>query len=364
LGPAHRPAPGEGIRVVMDLAKPLPGGQHMPPSQPKPLLIGPITLANNLILAPMAGVTDRPFRELCRKLGAGLAVSEMVSADTSLWGRRKSLRRLDHRGETGPIAAQILGNDPTALAEAARINLDLGADIIDINMGCPAKKVCRQVAGSALLRDERLVGRILAAVVAAVPTPVTLKIRTGWSPEERNAPAIARIAWESGIAALTVHGRTRACGFSGQAEFETLRAIRQAVPIPLIANGDIDSPERAGFVLNYTGADAIMIGRAARGRPWIFREIAHHLATGGRLPSPPLDWIRTTLIAHLHALHAFYGDRAGIGVARKHVAWYASAQRDALGFREQFNRVSTLQEQQILIEAFFDGNKPMGDRVA
>ncbi len=197
--------------------------------QPRPLRIGAITLSNNLILAPMAGVTDRPFRELCRGLGAGLAVSEMVSADTSLWGNRKSLRRLDHRGETRPIAAQILGNEPALMAEAARINLDLGADIIDINMGCPAKKVCRKAAGSALLRDERLVGRILAAVVAAVSAPVTLKIRTGWSPEERNAPAIARIAWESGIAALAVHGRTRACGFSGQAEFETLRAIRQTV---------------------------------------------------------------------------------------------------------------------------------------
>ena len=343
----------------------LPAGAHTTvPSQLRPLRIGPITLANNLILAPMAGVTDRPFRELCRSLGAGLAVSEMVSADTSLWGHRKSLRRLDHRGETGPVAAQILGNDPALMAEAARINLDLGADIIDINMGCPARKVCRQAAGSALLRDECLVGRILAAVVAAVPAPVTLKIRTGWSPEERNAPAIARIAWESGIAALAVHGRTRACGFSGQAEFETLRAIRRVVPIPLIANGDIDSPERARFVLNYTGADAIMIGRAAQGRPWIFREIAHHLATGSHLPSPSWDWTRATLIAHLHALHSFYGDRAGTCIARKHVGWYTRGRRDASGFRAEFNRVNTLQEQQILIEAYFDEDKRRGYHAA
>jgi tRNA-dihydrouridine synthase B len=348
----------------MDPADLPAGGQTAIPTQPRPLRIGPITLANNLILAPMAGVTDRPFRELCRGLGAGLAVSEMVSADTSLWGHRKSLRRLDHRGETGPIAAQILGNEPALMAEAARINLDLGADIIDINMGCPAKKVCRKAAGSALLRDERLVGLILAAVVAAVPAPVTLKIRTGWSPEERNAPAIARIAWESGIAALAVHGRTRACGFAGQAEFETLRAIRRAVPIPLIANGDIDSPERARFVLDFTGADAIMIGRAAQGRPWIFREIAHHLATGTHLPSPSPDWIRTTLIAHLHALHRFYGDRAGPCIARKHVGWYTGARRDASGFRAEFNRVNTLQEQQILIEAYFDEDKQRGYHAA
>ncbi|MFZ1536710.1 MAG: tRNA dihydrouridine synthase DusB [Chromatiaceae bacterium] len=339
-------------------------GQASGTAQPRPLRIGALTLSNNLILAPMAGVTDRPFRELCRGLGAGLAVSEMVSADTSLWGHRKSLRRLDYRGETGPIAAQILGNEPALMAEAARMNLDLGADIIDINMGCPAKKVCRKAAGSALLRDERLVGRILAAVVAAVSAPVTLKIRTGWSPEERNAPSIARIAWESGIAALAVHGRTRACGFSGQAEFETLRAIRQTVPIPLIANGDIDSPERAGFVLNYTGADAIMIGRAAQGRPWIFREISHHLATGTHLPSPSLDWIRATLIAHLHALHRFYGERAGCCIARKHVGWYTRSRRDASGFRKQFNRVSTLQEQQNLIEAYFDEDPTRGDHAA
>jgi tRNA-dihydrouridine synthase B len=348
---------------VTDQANPLPPGHHPAQNPPRPLRIGPLTLVNNLILAPMAGVTDRPFRELCRHLGAGLAVSEMVSADTSLWGSRKSLRRLDHRGETGPISAQIVGNEPGALAEAARINLELGADIIDINMGCPAKKVCRKAAGSALLRDERLVGRILEAVVAAVSAPVTLKIRTGWSPEERNALAIAHIAWESGIAALAVHGRTRACGFSGKAEYETIRAIRQALPIPLIANGDIDSPERARFVLNCTGADAIMIGRAAQGRPWIFREISHYLATGVRPPSPSPDWIRAILIAHLHALHDFYGDWAGVRFARKHVGWYVRGQRDASAFRDNFNRAKTLQEQQSLIEDNFDGTKMVGDQV-
>lgn len=322
--------------------------------QSGPFQIGTITLANNLMLAPMAGVTDRPFRELCRGLGAGLAISEMVSADTSLWGSRKSVRRLDHRGETDPVTAQIVGNEPVLMAEAARRNIDLGAAIIDINMGCPAKKVCRKAAGSSLLRDERLVGRILEAVVAAVSAPVTLKIRTGWSPEERNAPTIARIAWESGIAALTVHGRTRACGFSGQAEFDTLRIIRRTVPITLIANGDIDSPERAGFVLNYTGADAIMIGRAAQGRPWIFREISHYLATGNHLPSPSANWVRATLIAHLHALHSFYGSKVGACVARKHVGWYTRYRLDASSFRERFNRVISLQEQQTLIEAYFD----------
>ena len=348
--PAPGPAPG-GPGMAAGSPGPAPPsfpGRGQPPA---PLRIGPHTLANNLVLAPMAGITDRPFRELCRRLGAGLAVSEMVAADPRLWARRKSRRRLDHQGETGPIVAQILGNDPGALAEAARRNRDLGADIIDINMGCPAKKVCRQAAGSALLRDERLVAAILTAVVAAVPLPVTLKIRTGWSPEERNAPRIAHIAWESGVAALTVHGRTRACGFTGTAEYDTLRALRQLTPLPLIANGDIDSPERAGYVLNYTGADAIMIGRAALGRPWIFREIAHYLATGNHLPRPDPDWVKTTLLHHLHALYDFYGDLTGVGMARKHLGWYLRGQRDAAAFREVFNRADSRQEQVNLIEA-------------
>jgi tRNA-dihydrouridine synthase B len=317
--------------------------------------IGNIELANNLILAPMAGVTDRPFRQLCRRLGAGLAVSEMVSADTVLWGTRKSIRRLDHTGEIGPVSAQILGTSPAAMAEAARANLDLGADIIDINMGCPAKKVCKVAAGSALLRNEALVGRILEAVVAAVPAPVTLKIRTGWSPEERNALQIAHIAHECGVAALTVHGRTRACGYAGRAEYETIRAIKQGVPIPLIANGAIDSPEKARFVLDYTGADAIMIGRAAQGRPWIFPEISNYLGTGVRPNSPPADWIKDTLIAHLRELYRFYGDHLGVRIARKHVAWYAKGRKGAAQFREEVNRVETPQEQQDLVEGFFNG---------
>jgi tRNA-dihydrouridine synthase B len=326
--------------------------------------IGDIILENNLILAPMAGVTDRPFRQLCRRLGAGLAVSEMVSADTSLWGSRKSLRRLDHAGEIGPISVQIVGTDPSALAEAASINLDLGAQIIDINMGCPAKKVCKTAAGSALLRDERLVARILEAVVEAVPAPVTLKIRTGWSPHERNALTIARIARESGIAALAVHGRTRACGFSGQAEYHTMRTIKEEVSIPLIANGDIDSPQKARFVLDYTGANAIMIGRAAQGRPWIFREISGYLESGKKPSGPSANWIQETLSEHLCELYRFYGSRHGTRIARKHVAWYCKGQRDSARFMEQFNRAETPQEQQQLIEGFFSGPRPTEDKTA
>ncbi|MEA3278316.1 MAG: tRNA dihydrouridine synthase DusB [Pseudomonadota bacterium] len=326
--------------------------------------IGNIVLENNLILAPMAGVTDRPFRQLCRRSGAGLAVSEMVTADTALWGTRKSARRLDHRGEAGPISAQIVGADPDAMAEAARINLGLGAEIIDINMGCPAKKVCKTAAGSALLRDERLVARILEAVVGAVPGPVTLKIRTGWSPEERNALRIAHIARESGIAALAVHGRTRACGFSGRAEYESIRAIKKEVRIPVVANGDIDSPEKARFVLDYTGADAIMVGRAAQGRPWIFREIYHYLESGVRPRSPSLDWIKDTLIAHLQELYGFYGGNRGVRIARKHVAWYCRNQVGARQFREQFNRAETPNQQQDLIESFFGKLSPREDQAA
>lgn len=316
--------------------------------------IGSIRLDNNLMLAPMAGVTDRPFRQLCRQMGAGLAVSEMVSADASLWGTPKSVRRMDHGGEVGPVSVQILGTEPAALAEAAKANLDLGADIIDINMGCPAKKVCRRSAGSALLRDEPLVVRILAAVVAAVPVPVTLKIRTGWSPGERNALRIAHIAHDSGIAALAVHGRTRACDYADKAEYDTVRAIKQVVPIPVIANGDIDSPEKARFVLDYTGADAIMIGRAAQGRPWVFREISNYLEHGVRPSSPTPAWIKETLIAHLHSLYGFYGERLGVRIARKHVAWYCKGQRGAARFRQDFNGVQTPRAQQILIQDFFD----------
>jgi tRNA-dihydrouridine synthase B len=326
--------------------------------------IGQIRLANRLILAPMAGVTDRPFRQLCRRLGAALAVSEMVAADSRLWGSRKSRQRLDHSGEVGPIAVQIVGADPQAMAQAARFNRDLGAEIIDINMGCPAKKVCRLAAGSALLRDEVQVGRILEAVVAVAGVPVTLKIRTGWSPEERNALRIARIAREAGIVALTVHGRTRACGFAGQAEYDTIRAIKAQVPIPLIANGDIDSPEKALAVLDYTGADAIMLGRGAQGRPWIFQEVEHYLATGTRLPAPPAAWIRDTLLAHLEGLYGLYGVAAAVRIARKHIAWYCSGDPDGPRLRASINQAESAKQQRALIEAHFDAHRAQEEGAA
>jgi tRNA-dihydrouridine synthase B len=326
--------------------------------------IGPVRLDNRLILAPMAGVTDRPFRQLCRRMGAGLAVSEMVAADTGLWGTRKTRSRLDHSGEAGPISVQIVGADPVAMAEAARLNRDLGADIIDINMGCPARKVCKVAAGSALLRDEALVARILEAVVAAGEVPVTLKIRTGWAPGERNALRIARIARESGISALAVHGRTRACGFAGQAEYETMRQIKTEIPITLIANGDIDSPEKARAVLDCTGADAIMLGRAAQGRPWIFREVAHFLATGARLPDPPAAWIRETLLTHLEGLYGLYGIPAGVRIARKHIAWYCGSHSEGGRLRETINKAETAEQQKALIWAWFDRPPAQEDGVA
>lgn len=284
-----------------------------------PLRIGDVEIANRLILAPMAGITDRPFRQLCRRFGAGLAVGEMVSSDPRLARQRKSRERIDHRGESGPIAVQLLGNAPEALAEAARRHADLGVGLIDINLGCPAKKVCRRAAGSALLRDEALVGRLLAAVVAAVDVPVTLKTRTGWSPDTRNLPRIARIAEDSGIALLTVHGRTRACGFAGMAEHESLAAIRDQVRIPLVANGDLDSPESVRRVLDRTGADAVMIGRAALGRPWLFRDIATAPMAASATPEQRL---REVVPAHLEALYSFYGEVRGVRLARKHLAWY------------------------------------------
>ena len=321
----------------------------------RPFSIGHCRLPNNLILAPMAGVSDRPYRALCRRLGAGLAVSEMISADTSLWGSAKSLRRLAFGDEPGPVAVQILGTDPAAMAEAARRNLGLGAQIIDINMGCPARKVCRVAAGSALLRDEVRVARILSAVVAAAaPAPVTLKIRTGWSPAERNALAIARIARDCGISALTVHGRTRACTYAVPAEHETIDAIRAEVDIVLIANGDIDSPAAARRVLDSTGCDAIMIGRAAQGRPWIFRDIAAALASGRVPPEPPRDWVRDLLLEHLEALYAFYGARAGVRIARKHIAWYCRGRPGAAPFRDAVNRADSTLEQIRKVRAFFN----------
>ena len=314
--------------------------------------IGPYFLDPPVFLAPMAGVSDRPFRLLCRRLGAGLAVSEMVSADARLWDSRKTRLRLDHAGEPEPRSVQILGTDPPAMAEAARRNVERGAQIIDINMGCPAKRVCGTLAGAALLRDEALVGRILDAVVGAVSAPVTLKIRTGWDASHRNGLAIARIAERAGVRALTVHGRTRACGYTGSVDYAAIRAIKRAVAIPVIANGDIDGPEKARWALDHTGADAVMIGRAARGRPWIFREIAHFLATGQRLPPPTAAEIGRWVVAHLESLHAFYGETAGVRIARKHLAWYSQGWAAGAEFRARINSVEHSREQITLARDF------------
>lgn len=316
--------------------------------------IGPHQLANKLVLAPMAGVTDRPFRQLCREHGAGLAVSEMVTSDVSLFASRKTVRRLDHEGESAPIAVQIVGNQPARMAEAAQVNVAQGAQIIDINMGCPKKKVCKVAAGSALLQDEALVARILDTVANAVDVPVTLKIRTGWNPANRNAVRIAQIAEQSGIAALAVHGRTRSCGFAGDAEYDTIRDVKNAVAIPVIANGDIDSVQKARAVLQDTGADALMIGRAAQGRPWIFREIAHYLATGQQLAQPNPSWIRDLLLEHLDNLYRFYGAEHGVRIARKHIAWYSRTQPGANAFRQHVNQATTTTEQSRLIKNYFN----------
>ena len=316
--------------------------------------IGPYTIQPRVVLAPMAGVTDKPFRLLCKRLGAGLAVSEMTISDPRFWNTRKSLQRMDHAGEPDPVSVQIAGTEPRQLAEAARYNVDHGAQIVDINMGCPAKKVCNAWAGSALMRDEALVGRILEAVVAAVPVPVTLKIRTGWDAANRNAPVIARIAEAAGIQALTVHGRTRDQHYTGQAEYATIAAIKAGLRIPVIANGDIDSPRKAAQVLAETGADAVMVGRAAQGRPWIFRAIAHYLATGEELPEPGLEEVRAILLGHLQALHAFYGEEQGVRIARKHLGWYAKDRAENAAFRAVVNRAQTAEEQLRLTAGYFD----------
>ena len=315
--------------------------------------IGPFQLKNNLLVAPMAGVTDRPFRQLCKQLGAGMAVSEMVSSNSLLWGSAKTLRRANHAGETEPKSVQIAGAVPAMMAEAAKYNVDQGAQIIDINMGCPAKKVCNVMAGSALLCDEPLVERILRAVVSAVPVPVTLKIRTGWNKDHRNGVAVARMAEDAGIQCLAVHGRTRACMYQGEAEYDTIAAIKASVKIPVVANGDIDSPEKAKLVLDYTKADGVMIGRAAQGNPWIFREIAHYLATGSKLAPPSAEEIRATLMSHLHNLYDFYGEYTGVRMARKHISWYSKGLRGGALFRNAINRVETMDEQLRLAEAFF-----------
>jgi tRNA-dihydrouridine synthase B len=319
-----------------------------------PLRIGTHAIAPNVILAPMAGVTDKPFRMLCKRLGAGLCVSEMTTSDPKLWHTSKSLHRMDHDGEPAPISVQIAGTVPEVMAAAAKYNVEHGAQLIDINMGCPAKKVCNAWAGSALMKDEALVGRIVSAVVQAVDVPVTLKIRTGWDAEHRNALTIARIAEDAGIAALAVHGRTRDQQYTGLAEYDTIAAVKAALSIPVLANGDIDSPQKAAHVLRHTGADGLLVGRAAQGRPWIFREIAHYLATGETLPEPDVAEVRDILLAHLRHLHAFYGELAGVRIARKHLGWYAKDRPENAAFRAVVNRAETATEQLRLTRGYFD----------
>jgi len=316
--------------------------------------IGKHAISPILGLAPMAGVTDKPFRLLCKRLGAGLATTEMTTSDPSLWHTRKSRKRMDHAGEPEPISVQIAGTIPERLADAARHNVELGADIIDINMGCPAKKVCKTWAGSALMQNEALVEDILKSVVAAVDVPVTLKIRTGWAADQKNAPTIARIAEQAGIQALAIHGRTRDQKYGGQAEYDTIAQIKQSLSIPIWANGDVDTPEKARAVLDHTGADGLLIGRAAQGRPWIFREISHYLETGRRLPEPGLDEVRDILIGHLEALHAFYGEESGVRIARKHLGWYAKNRPENARFRAVVNQAQSASEQIDLTWAYFE----------
>ena len=318
------------------------------------LTIGPYTLPNNLFLAPMAGVTDRPFRQLCRRLGAGMAVSEMITANKMLWASKKSLLRANHIGEPEPRSIQIAGADPVMLAQAAQHNVEQGAHIIDINMGCPAKKVCNVMAGSALLQNEKLVSEILESVVNAVDVPVTLKIRTGWDTDHRNGVTIAKIAEQSGIQAIAVHGRTRACAYKGYAEYDTIAEIKSALTIPVIANGDISDPEKAKHILDYTQADGLMVGRAAQGNPWIFKQISHYLEHGELISSPPDSEVKRILIEHMHALYAFYGDYTGVRMARKHIAWYSKGLRDGNPFRQQMNTFEQPQQQLDFTEQFFN----------
>jgi tRNA-dihydrouridine synthase B len=325
--------------------------------------IGPYRLKNNLMVAPMAGVTDRPFRQLCKAMGAGMAVSEMVSSNSLLWGSEKTRRRANHDGEVEPRSVQIAGADPAMMAEAARYNVDQGAQIIDINMGCPAKKVCNVMAGSALLQNETLVKQIVEAVVAAVPVPVTLKIRTGWDRSHRNALNVAHIAENAGIQSLAIHGRTRACGYTGDAEYDTIAAVKAAIRIPVVANGDITSPEKAKQVLDYTKADALMIGRAAQGRPWIFREIDHYLKTGTHLPVPEVAEIHAVLLDHLEDLHAFYGPETGVRVARKHISWYTKGLAGSAAFRHAMNQLQTVDEQRRAVDEFFGHLQLQGQRL-
>ncbi|MEZ9196934.1 tRNA dihydrouridine synthase DusB [Shewanella sp. 10N.286.54.B9] len=315
--------------------------------------IGPYRLKNQLIVAPMAGVTDQPFRNLCIRYGAAMAVSEMLSSNPDVWDTDKSRLRMTHAGEDGIRSVQIAGSDPELMANAAAVNVQQGAQIIDINMGCPAKKVNKKLAGSALLQDPQQVEAILKAVVAAVDVPVTLKIRTGWAPEHRNGVHIAQIAEDCGIASLAVHGRTRQCMYKGEAEYDTIKAIKKQISIPVVANGDILTPEKARFVLDYTGVDALMIGRGAQGRPWIFREIQHYLDTGNKLAPVETDEKRHLMLEHLKMLYALYGDYKGIRFARKHVGWYLN-QESQRAFRAEFNRLETVEEQGSMVEHYFD----------
>ena len=316
--------------------------------------LGPYTLDNNLLLAPMAGVTDKPFRQLCRMYGAGLAVSEMVASDPALWNTKKSQLRLNHYEEESPRAVQIVGADPQAMAQAAKYNADLGAQIIDINMGCPAKKVCNVFSGSALMQDEILVTKILESVVAAIDIPVTLKLRTGWNKENKNAVKIARIAEDSGIQMLTVHGRTRACGFKGEAEYQTIKQVKAHVSIPVIANGDITSPEKAADVLQATGADGIMLGRAALGNPWIFREINNYMQTGEQMARPSPEDIRQVVLQHLNGLYELYGEYTGVRVARKHVGWYSKYLEDGEVLRSRVNKTESVERQLLVVKNYFN----------
>ncbi|CAB1370012.1 tRNA dihydrouridine synthase DusB [Denitratisoma oestradiolicum] len=322
------------------------------------------SLRNNLFVAPMAGVTDRPFRQLCKQLGAGLAVSEMVTSNSLLYGSAKTRRRANHDGEVEPISVQIAGADPAMMAQAARYNVDNGAQIVDINMGCPAKKVCNVMAGSALMQDEALVGRILDAVVAAAGnTPVTLKFRTGWNRENKNAPAIARIAENAGVRAIAIHGRTRADQYTGSAEYDTIALVKTLVKIPVIANGDITTPQKAKLVLDATGADGLMIGRAAQGRPWLFREIDHYLKTGEILPPPRVAEIHRILRGHLSDLYAFYGEETGARIARKHIGWYTKGLVGSSHFRHAMNQLATVEEQLAATDEFFLAQAAANDQL-
>jgi tRNA-dihydrouridine synthase B len=316
--------------------------------------IGPYQLANNVFVAPMAGVTDRPYRQLCKSLGAGYAVSEMAASNPRLWASEKTARRTNHDGEMEPRAVQIAGADPAMLAECARHNVERGAQIIDINMGCPVKKVCNNWCGSALLQDEALVARILQAVVSAVEVPVTLKFRTGWDRAHKNALKIARIAEDSGIAMLTLHGRTRADRYQGEAEYDMIAAVKASVRLPVVANGDIDSPQKAAAVLAYTKADAIMIGRAAQGRPWIFREVAHYLATGRELPPPRVEEVRALMAEHLRAHYGFYGEYLGVRTARKHIGWYVQDLEAGEAFRRSMNQIEDCAAQLEAVDSYFN----------